>query len=187
MLCRHKAVRQGLNFAAREGLRAAAQPPEDPPNVRVNGCCALAERDGGHRAGGVRPDARQPFQRLDASWEPPAALHNHDSREPVEVDRATVVAEARPGSKDGGEMGRGQRLDGRKSVEETSPVLPYPTDLGLLEHDLRHQDRVRVTSPTKGQFPAVSREPRQDGVLDLGRSNALWNGSALNAQLSSGS
>ena len=114
-------------------------------------------------------------------------LRNHETGEPVEVDGATVVAETRPGAEDGGEIGRGQRLDRGKSVEETCPGVPHPTDLSLLEHDLRHQDRVRVTRPTKGQFPAVSREPRQDGVLDLGRSNALWNGSGLNAQLSSGS
>ena len=79
----------------------------------------------------------------------------------LQVDRATVVSQAGPEADDvGGRAGR-QGFDGREAIEERVIVGDDPVDLGLLEHDLGHQDFVGVSGMPPGEIARVHGEPCQ--------------------------
>ena len=80
-------------------------------------------------------------------------------RSPLELDRAPVVAEALPLPDHIGSGRPCERLDARPALEPREVARNDPLDLRLLEHDFRHEDRVRVTSPPPGQIAAVLLEP----------------------------
>ncbi|MPN46410.1 hypothetical protein SDC9_193996 [bioreactor metagenome] len=73
----------------------------------------------------------------------------------MQIARAAVVAQAAPQRQHG--ILRCSRQAGhiRKSVQEALVVAQHGADLGLLQHDFRQPDAVRVTGLLPGQMIAA--------------------------------
>lgn len=88
--------------------------------------------------------------------------------EAVEVLRPAVVAKAFPLLPY--QVWRGIREVAERRVGVEKPVIERfdPTDLGLLEHELRYQNTIRVAGSSPGQIPARSLEPGHDQATERG-------------------
>src|SRR3990172_11951500 len=85
----------------------------------------------------------------------------------VESDGPDVVSEGPPGCLDVPDRGAGQLLDRGVLSKELLVLRDDPIDLGLLEHDLRDQDLVRVGGLPPGKVAPVARIPAEEALLVL--------------------
>lgn len=138
---------------------------EHARDVSVDQRRALAVRDRGDRTGGVRPDAghvaqpgRGRRQRLADAL-----------RAAVEVPRARVVAEAGPRGEHVVERRRRERTHRRELGHPALPVRDHGGDARLLEHHLRHPDRVRVARAPPRQVALHAAVVLDDGARELRR------------------
>ena len=97
----------------------------------------------------------------------PAVLRHHRLRQPVEVRRPAVIAQPFPALPHHRRGGRRQGLDGRVALQEPVVVRLDPCHLGLLKHELRHHDAVRIPGPPPGQVAAVAPEPAEQAPAEL--------------------
>ena len=154
--------------ADRRCLAARQGAPEDPPDVRVHRAHPHTERDRGDRPGGVRPDARQALQGGDVARDPALVVFDDGPRRAAQVQRPAVVAHPLPCPEDVGRARFGERLDGRKALEEPGPRVDDPGDLGLLGHHLRDEDGVGIAGTSEGERAATLVEPGKDGGARIG-------------------
>jgi hypothetical protein len=142
-------------------LRAELAPRalEDPPHVRVHGQDRVIEREAPYRVGRVAPDSGQ----LGQVFRP--AVGGDASCCAVQVERAAVVAEPLPRTDDV-RSGRGRKnLDRWPALEPSEVARDDARDLGLLEHDLGDEDRVRVARLSPGEVAAAAPVPDEEGTL----------------------
>ncbi len=92
----HQLVGRRLHLARRQDL--AGEPADDPSDVGVHGSHWLPEGEGRHRARRVRTDPRQLLQLLHAAGHPAVVRGNDGPGGSLQVDRTSVVAQARPRS-----------------------------------------------------------------------------------------
>ena len=124
-----------------------------PLDVHVDGEDVLVEREAAHRRGRVRADAGKRRQVVG-----PAVTRDRLGGA-VEIDGAPVVSQPLPLSNHVGCRRCGERLGRRPALEPREVPGHDAVDLRLLEHDLGHEDRVRVARPSPGQVARVGREP----------------------------
>ena len=130
-----------------------------PAHVRVDGQDGLTQRKVPDRRSRVRPDARQigeivrPTMRRDLL------------RCAMQVQPAPVVAEPLPGANDLRGRSRGERLDRGPPLQPGEVPRDDSLDLGLLQHDLGNENRIRVSGLPPRQVAAVLREPGEQGGL----------------------
>ena len=84
----------------------------------------------------------------------------------MQSDGAQVVSEALPGSDRIGTRGARQRVCGRKTLEPGVPPGDDAIDLGLLQHHLGDQNRVRVARTPPGQVARTGGVPVEQAPLD---------------------
>ena len=147
------------------GAELEACPLPDAAHVRIDRQHRLAEGETAQGGSRVAADARQ----LGEIGGPTRVRDAPSSA--VEVQGAPVVAEALPGADHLRRGRRGKRLHGRPALEPREIARRDALDLGLLEHHLRNEDRVRIPRPAPRQVAAVVREPCEQGSLHVG--NAL--------------
>ena len=158
-------VGERLHRPRRERLRPAGRdPPEHPPHVGVD----RADRAPRTRSPPppapctARRPATPPAPRPTEGTRPPCSA-TIDLRRPVEVDRPPVVAEPRPGAEDVGD-GRGRQVAHRRPAGHPGrPCLGRPRRLGLLRHELGHEDGVRVRGGPERELAARRVVPGEDG------------------------
>jgi hypothetical protein len=88
----------------------------------------------------------------------------HDARAFQKVSRPRVVSQPRPFGHDIGVLGGGKILNPRPARRESVEIVPDGGDGGLLKHDLRQPDGVRVGSNTIGQSAGPTRHGKIPGV-----------------------
>ena len=85
----------------------------------------------------------------------------------VQQHRPSVVAETGPGGDRLARRGGGQRLDRRPALQPRLPARQHPRDLGLLQHDFRNQDGIRITRPPPREVASVFPIPGQHQLSHL--------------------
>ena len=143
--------------ARRRDLRRAEGALEHAPHVRVERRDVGAEGEAGHRACRVGADSRQPLEAGDVVGE--RAELDHAPRRVLEIERAAVVAEARPGAQDVRRGRRSQSRGGGPALEPGPVALQHAGHLCLLQHDLAHEDGVGIARPAPGQVARALAEP----------------------------
>ena len=76
-----------------------------------------------------------------------------------------MLAEPLPSADYIGRRDGGERLRGRPASEPVEVVRNDALDLGLLEHDLAHEDRIRVARVPPGEISTSLREPLEQQPL----------------------
>jgi len=148
-------------------------------DVRVDRAHVATVRDARDGGGRIPTDARQALELVGIRRE--ASVHApHDlACRRMEIAGAGVVAEARPRVAHLGRPRGGQRLDARIPTEKSSVVLLDPDDLGLLEHDFRDENAIRVTSLTPREGPLVARVPGEEATPKSGGTGPEWTAALL--------
>ena len=142
---------------------------DDAPDVRIECRDGLAERescDGRRRVGA---DTREPAQKSRVARHPPAVLLDQGPRSLGERHRAAVVPEPGPRTHDVVARSPREIMHGWEPIEEPLERRADARGLGLLEHHLGHQDRVRIARSPPG-VPAPARtEPGTQGFRERAR------------------
>src|SRR5262245_43066872 len=134
---------------------------EHPTHVGVDerSCAAISKRADG--AGGVRPDPRHAPQLYIVIGQSAAVAGQRLTRDALEAHRPDVVAERIPRPPDVDGTSPRQTLE-RRVPKEKLVILRYdPIDLGLLQHDLGHEDVIGIIGPSPRQITSMSRIPPQ--------------------------
>ena len=126
----------------------------------------LAERKRGHGRGGIRADAGEFPQFLSGARQFATVVLYDIPRELVQADGAPVVAHAGPDADDVCGLGVGERAECGEGVEECAVLEDDAVDLRLLEHDLRHENSVRVGDAAPGEDAGVAGVPGGNGVVE---------------------
>src|SRR5439155_15402505 len=133
------------------------RPTEHAPDVRVRERHRVVVREARHRTCGVRADAGQRVQLGRGPRKPGRA----GTGGAVEITRAPVVAEAGPLAEHVAERRAAERAKGGEPAQESGVRPKHADDLGLLEHDLGHEDRVRIAGAAPRQVAGRAAVPRQ--------------------------
>ncbi len=91
----------------------------------------------------------------------------HDFRGGVEISRARVIAEALPRVEDVVFRGRRECSEIGEAAEPLTIIRENGGDLGLLEHELGYENRVRVAGASPGKIAAVFAEPTRERGAEL--------------------
>ncbi len=140
---------------------------QHPLHITVYSRHRLAKRDAGHSRRGVYPNARQPAQRCGGSRNLSPALGHYRTRRLVQRTRPAVVAKPAPQRQNFGLVGLGQRGHRREPRHESRIVFDYHRDARLLQHRLRHPDRIRIARLPPGQVPRIFVEPLQQILAEF--------------------
>ncbi|CCF97337.1 hypothetical protein RSK60_2030013 [Ralstonia solanacearum K60] len=105
--------------------------------------------------GGGASDARQRRQCFGIAGKHTAMLGHHDLRAAVQIARAGVVAQARPGGHHVVRGRRGQRPHGREPLDEARVVAQHRRHLRLLQHDLRQPHAIGIAGVLPRQVMAA--------------------------------
>ena len=138
---------------------AVGEPCHHPQHVAVYRRLPPGEGRRGDGAGGVVPDARQ-FQQALVGIRKAAHLR-HGFCRLLQVPGPAVIAQALPQLHQPVLRGVCQSLHRGEGCEKPGIIAQHRRHTGLLEHDLRHPDAVRVLRFPPGQVPGVSPKPRQ--------------------------
>lgn len=151
--------------------RAATEPRTENPGqdtryVGVDRRDPLLERKRGHGTGGVCSNARQAPQPVGMRWDLPTVLANHGPREGVQVGGAPVVSQPIPTLANGAGPGPREIGNGGIPIQEPGVIVPDPSDLRLLQHELGYDDTVRIACGTPRKVAAAAAEPAEQSALE---------------------
>ena len=132
-----------------------SRPLLDAAHIRVHRQDVTTEREVPHRRSRVRPHARQ----LSQISRP--AFRRDLPCSAMQVQAAAVVPEPLPFANHRRRRRLRQRLDRRPAFEPLQIARHDPFHLRLLQHYLRHEDRVRIPRPPPGEVTAVLGEPSE--------------------------
>lgn len=136
-------------------------------DVRVDGGCtaSICKTRNGTRS--VSPDTGKLLEYDRIVGNLAVVLGNDGSSELEQVRRAAIVAEAVPGLAHTARLRSSQRRDRRKSCQKTAVVIGHSTDLRLLQHELRHQNTVRISRRPPRQVSTFPAKPCKQSSLEL--------------------
>ena len=146
------------------GAAQGEEAGEHSADVAVDDGQRQAVRDREDGARGVEAHAGHGQRGLERPREAPAVALGHVLRAAVEVARAVVVAEPRPGGEDLLLRLLGERLQGGEALQERLVVGSRRLHRGLLEHDLGDPDAVGVRRPAPRELAPVAVVPAQEGA-----------------------
>jgi hypothetical protein len=127
-------------------------------HVAIQDRLATAEGKGGNGGGSRRPDARQPEKAVNALRE--GAAFHYDARRVAQVPPARVIAQAAPEPQHLVLGSSRERCHVREARKETLVIGDHRGNLGLLQHDFREPDAVRIACVLPWQaMPAVAALP----------------------------
>ena len=144
-----------------DSFQAGPHARDVPVHNHIRGVVSNAE-DGPCR---IVTHARERSRLLIIAAKMSAELFGNDFGGTVKITRAAIVTQSRPEFEHPFQGGARQASDGGKSLKEALVIGDHRRNLGLLEHDLRDQDLVRVARLPPGEVPAVLPEPAQEASL----------------------
>ena len=146
-----------------------------PFRVRVDSRGTPAVREGRYRARGIRTYSGKPFQGVRLRGQHSVVLLHDDPRESVQILGSAVVAQTVPGLANLAGRRTRERLDRRIPSQKPRIVVLNPRDLRLLQHELGHEDLVRVAgaAPRKiaSHFPVPLQQSALEGEGTSGRAD----------------
>ena len=155
------------HLPARFGIDRSAQiekPRQNATGVRFDDRNRLIEGKAGHCVRGVFPDSGKLSHLLDFAREVSAmSIHNRFCGG-VEISRASVIAEALPHSKHFAFGSARQRGEVGKPAEPVVIIRDDGDDLRLLEHELGHENCVRIVRPAPRKIAPVCKIPTQQAT-----------------------
>src|SRR5262245_31147860 len=155
-----------LTLEARDPARAKEHPAEDAADIGVDQRGVLAVGEGQDRACRVASDARHAATGRAVRRQPAVIARYRLARDAVEAPGAPIVAERAPHARHLATLGARQILHGRIAREELAILGDDPIDLCLLEHDLGHEDAIRLSRPSPRQIAPVTRVPGEQAPLE---------------------
>ena len=144
----------------------------------------LIEREGCYGVGGVFTDSRKLLHLLNRTRKA-AATSVHDSRRgDVKISCASIVTKPLPGSKHVGVTTASECREVRKPAKPLIVIRDYSRDLGLLKHELRDNNAIRVASAAPGQVTTVAAIPVEQRAVERTKVLACYHDSqaTLNVQ-----
>ena len=135
------------------------QPRPDAQHIAVHGRLRQTEADRADRAGGVVTDSGERTDILVSAREF-AAVFCHDLlRGLLQIASAAVIAEPLPELHQHIMTASGERSDIRQRRQKPRIIWLDGLHSGLLEHDLREPDMIRLTVSAPRQIARILREP----------------------------
>ena len=146
-----------LCFGGRQvdGGLVPADPGYYPQHIAVHGGTGLPEGDGADGAGGVCADPGQGKQALVVLGKHPAIFRHNDLSRFFQVAHPGVIAQSLPQLVQAVVLAGSKGLDIRQRRQKTEVVALDGLHPGLLEHDLRQPDVVRLPILPPRQIPPV--------------------------------
>ncbi len=141
---------------------------EDTLHVSVEGSNRLVEGQAGHGPGGVRTEAREAEKFLLRPGDFSAQIPADGLRRPVKIPGPRVISQSGPGLKNLLPRGTGQISQCWEKGQEALVIGDDRLHPGLLEHELRDQDPVRVPIPAPGELSSMGRIPPEKSPLESG-------------------
>ena len=139
---------------------------DDAAGVRVEDRDVRPEGDRGDRPGRRSADPGERLERLHRARHLGAVAGDEDPGGPVKVPRAGIVPESLPRLQDGVQRRPGKGFHIGKFQEKTLVVGSDGFDPGLLEHDLRDPDPIRIPGLPPRHRPGRRPEPPQERAGD---------------------
>ncbi|MEY2599668.1 MAG: hypothetical protein RLZZ142_1927, partial [Verrucomicrobiota bacterium] len=155
-----------------DGVGEVREAGEDAGDVGVDGGGGKVECEGGDGSGGVGADSREGGEVFGVLGEAALEAFEDGLGGAVEVARAGVVAQALPEGEDVLLGGACEGFEGGKALHPAGEEGQDGGDLGLLEHELAHEDGVGGGVCAPGELASVGEEPRAElaaNHLCLGR------------------
>ena len=144
-------------------------------HIAVEDRGACAEGEGGDGRRGRAADAGQLREQVGVAREMAAVFGHQALRAGVQIARPAVIAKAAPQGEHFVDRGCGQGGEGRKTLEKARVIADHRGHLGLLEHDLRQPDAVRIAGVLPGQVvAAVGALPGDDAGGEVGRRDVAF-------------
>jgi hypothetical protein len=153
---------RGLPYPALGYIRSrpgVKGPSQDSGDVGIHSRGGALVGKAGDSPRGIPAHAGEPPKRRQLTGDNPAVLHDHLLRQAVQVGSPAIVAQSLPTFPNHGSRGRGQRIDVGISAEKSMVVLLDPGDLGLLQHEFRHENAIGVPGAPPGQIASVPAKP----------------------------
>ncbi len=141
-------------------------PGQHSGHVGVDRRLGRLERESRDRARGIAADTRKRPESVDLRRNSPVQLGDHPAGQSMKVGGPPIVSKTLPALPHHPRGGGGEGVDVRVLVEEAGVEALDPADLGLLEHELRNEDPVRVAGPAPGQVATVLPEPGHDEATE---------------------
>lgn len=147
------------------GCRARAQSAtvvreagDDPDDISIDASVGAAEGDAGN---GGRCVGTDPFKLTPACCGARQLVPEGRDvlRKRMQATCTGVVAEPFPVFQNRAFLGRGKALQVRETLHPTGEVGQNRLDLGLLQHELRHDGRIKGRVHPPGKRPSLAREP----------------------------
>lgn len=154
-------------LGCRRSARARREgPAEDTCHVRVHGRRAVLVREARNGARGVPTDAREGRERFRVVGDRPAMVTYQDPGEAVEIRSSAVIPESVPRLANLRGRRVGQVVDRGILPDEAGPVVDHTRDLSLLQHELGHQDSIRIARCAPRQVPTLAPEPGEETACE---------------------
>lgn len=137
---------------------------EEPGDVRVDDRHPLPERKALHRTHRVRAQSLEGAEGCRVRGQPPTVFRYDFARDRVESSRTDVVSQRPPGA---GRLTRSRRCQGLHRREPLKPLFVLgldPVHLGLLQHDLRDQNLIRIAGSSPREVASVSVIPAEEAI-----------------------
>lgn len=138
------------------------EPGQDASDVCFDDWHGLIERERGDSVRRVTAYAGKATYRIWQTWEC-AVFLRHGNRSRAKVPRPSVITEALPGVKNLMFGRRRQRGQGGEPAEPLIIIRDNGSDLGLLEHEFRDEDRIGVRGSAPREIAAIFAVPRKKG------------------------
>lgn len=141
----------------------AEETGEDADDVAIEEWLGLIEGDARDGAGGVASDALQGEDGIEIVREEAVVFITDFLRGLLHVADAGVIAESFPEFVDAFRRSFCERCDRGERLHPTFPIGDHRPDLGLLEHDFRNPDGVRIAGATPREVASAFGEPAEQG------------------------
>ncbi len=135
-------------------------PGQHPADIAIQGGFVLTESHRGNGSGGIATHARQKRQIGSGAGHLPTSFPDLSGGAP-QIARPAVIAQTFPERQNLLFAGGSQRFQGGEARHPALKIGADRVHLGLLQHDLRDPDRIRVWMAAPGQSPGVHGVPGQ--------------------------
>ena len=149
------------------------EPGENSPHIDINDRHPLGEGEGQEGVSGVAADSGKSLE-LGERPGYPSSLFDHAAGQRMQPHCTVVVPHPAPGNKHLSERRSGKSPQTGESPEESWVGLTHAVNLGLLEHDFRQEDAVRVTGLPPSQNSSVAPVPPQESPDDALEHGPRW-------------
>lgn len=156
-----------------DGCLQIVKPRNDPGDICFDDRHRLIECESRHRVCRVTPYARQLPYRFVFRRELAPVFRDNSDCGPAEVSSARIITEPLPCMEDLRLRRRGQRAKIRKPPHPFIEVGDNGRDLGLLQHEFGHEDRVGICCPAPGQIAGVFPIPKSKAAPEGGGGNPV--------------